>query len=134
VERIEGFARADEWLRAYREINEFESELVDHGMIVLKFWLHISKEEQLARFKSRQQTPEKQWKITEEDWRNREKWEAYYQAVTDMIEQTSTARAPWIIVEGNDKRHARLKVLESVTRTVKEGLGKGEDIEFDEND
>ncbi|HOV61042.1 MAG TPA: polyphosphate:AMP phosphotransferase [Candidatus Hydrogenedentes bacterium] len=134
VERIEGFARTEEWLRAYREINEFESELVEHGTIVLKFWLHISKEEQLARFESRQNTPEKQWKITEEDWRNREKWDAYYQAVTEMIEQTSTAHAPWIIVEGNDKRYARLKVLESVTRAVRNALGKGQEIEFDDND
>jgi len=121
VERVEGFARPDEWMRAYREINEFEAELVAYGAVVCKFWMHISKEEQLARFEERQRTSGKEWKITEEDWRNREKWDAYREAVTDMIEKTSTVHAPWTIVEGNDKKYARLKVL----RTVIERLSKG---------
>jgi polyphosphate:AMP phosphotransferase len=118
VERVEGFATAEEWQRAYREINEFESELADYGMVLTKFWIHISKEEQLARFESRQATPHKQWKITEDDWRNREKWDAYWDAVSDMIERTSTPHAPWVIVEGNDKLHARVRTLEVVTERL----------------
>ena len=111
VERIEGFATPGEWGRAYREINEFEQELTDYGAILFKFWMHISNEEQLQRFEARQNTPEKQWKITDEDWRNREKWDAYWEAVSDMIERTSTVQAPWTIVEGNNKLHARAKTL-----------------------
>jgi polyphosphate:AMP phosphotransferase len=122
VERVEGFARPDEWMRAYSEINEFEQQLAEFGAVVAKFWLHISKEEQLARFEARQKTLEKQWKITEEDWRNREKWDAYWEAVSDMIDRTSTAHAPWTIIEGNDKLHARVKTLrtlvERITRLV----------------
>lgn len=122
VERVEGFAQPDEWMRAYREINEFETELVDYGAVVCKFWMHISKEEQLDRFEARQRTPGKEWKITEEDWRNREKWDAYWEAVTDMIEKTSTVHAPWTIVEGNDKKYARLKVLRTVVDRLSAGL------------
>ncbi len=126
VERVEGFARSEEWLRAYREINEFESDLVAHGMVVLKFWLQISKEEELKRFNERQNTPEKQWKITEEDWRNREKWDDYRLAVSAMIEQTSTTHAPWTIVEANDKCHARIKVLETAVAAIGRALKESE--------
>jgi AMP-polyphosphate phosphotransferase len=122
VERLEGFATEEEWGRAYREINEFESDLVEYGAVVFKFWVHISKEEQLARFKLREKTPHKKWKITEEDWRNREKWDDYWRAVSDMIEGTSTARAPWTIIEGNDKRFARVRVLKTVVQRLKKAL------------
>ncbi|MCP4639328.1 MAG: polyphosphate:AMP phosphotransferase [bacterium] len=118
VERLEGFAKPEEWMRAYREINEFEAQLAEYGMVVFKFWVHISKEEQLARFEARKVNPHKQWKITDEDWRNREKWDDYWHAVSGMIERTSTAHAPWTIIAGNDKRHARLQAL----RTVVEGV------------
>ena len=114
VERIEGFATQREWRRAYAEINDFERALTDHGIVLLKFWMHITKEEQANRFELREQTPHKRWKLTEEDKRNREKWEDYEVAVNDMIERTSTRAAPWILVEGNDKRYARLKVISSV--------------------
>lgn len=118
VERIEGFATYPEWARAYREINEFESDLVDYGTVIIKFWLHVTKEEQLTRFEARQNTPEKRWKITDEDWRNREKWDLYWQAVSDMVERTSTVRAPWTVVEGNDKRHARIKTLRTAVKRI----------------
>lgn len=125
VERIEKFARPDEWQRAYREINEFEKALTDFGTVVVKFWIHISKDEQLRRFKSREQIPYKQWKITPDDWRNRRKWNAYYEAVSDMIERTSTANAPWTIIEGNQKLHARIKALETVIKAIEAALDKG---------
>ncbi|NLV42660.1 MAG: polyphosphate:AMP phosphotransferase [Candidatus Hydrogenedentes bacterium] len=124
VERVEGYARPEEWQRAYREINEFEAELVEAGMVVLKFWLHISRDEQLRRFEARQEDPEKQWKITEEDWRNREKWDAYEAAVSAMIEQTSSAQAPWTLIEGNDKRHARMQVLQTAVDRIAAALGE----------
>ncbi len=111
VERIEGFASEDEWRRAYAEINDFENQLIEHGIVLAKFWLHITKAEQLARFKLRQKTPYKRWKLTEEDWRNRDKWHDYEAAVDDMVQYTSTSAAPWTLVEGNDKRFARIKVL-----------------------
>jgi polyphosphate kinase 2 (PPK2 family) len=120
VERIEGFCTEAEWKRAYREINEFERQLVDFGMIVAKFWIHISPEEQLRRFEARRDTPYKAWKLTEEDWRNRAKWDGYAEAVNDMLLRTSTATAPWTIVEGNDKWFARVKTL----RTLVEVLSK----------
>ena len=104
VERVEGFATEAEWRRAYAEINDFEERLVRHGIVLLKFWLHITKDEQLRRFKAREEIPYKRWKLTDEDWRNREKWDLYEQAVNDMIERTSTAHAPWTLIEGNDKR------------------------------
>ena len=104
--------------------SEFEQELTEYGAIIFKFWLHISKEEQLARFEARQQTPDKQWKITDEDWRNREKWDPYWDAVSDMIERTSTVHAPWTIVEGNDKLHARIKTLTVACERLKNELGE----------
>jgi polyphosphate:AMP phosphotransferase len=111
VERVEGFASEDEWKRAFAEINEFEEQLTDHGILLLKYWVHITKDEQLARFKSREETPHKRWKLTEEDWRNREKWDDYEWAVNDIVEHTSTHSAPWVLVEGNDKRFSRIKVI-----------------------
>lgn len=119
VERVEGFATEKEWMRAYAEINQFENQLVRHGIVVLKYWLHVTPEEQLRRFKERQSLAHKQWKLTDEDWRNREKWGAYEQAVNDMIERTSTLDAPWTLVEANDKAFARVKVL----KTACERLG-----------
>jgi polyphosphate kinase 2 (PPK2 family) len=120
VERIEGFCTEEEWKRAYREINEFERQLADFGMIIAKFWIHISPEEQLRRFQERQSTPHKQWKLTDEDWRNREKWDRYREAVEDMLLRTSTVTAPWTVIEGNDKWFARVKAL----RTLVEVLSK----------
>lgn len=114
VERVEGFARPDQWQRAYSEINEFEQELVESGIFVCKYWLHISPDEQLRRFQERQETPHKRWKLTDEDWRNREKWPQYEAAVNDMIERTNTPAAPWIIVPANDKYTARIQVLDTV--------------------
>ena len=114
VERIEGFCSEAEWRRAYQEINEMESHMANAGAVVLKFWLHIDKDEQERRFRERQANPAKQWKITDEDWRNREKWDQYEEAVNEMLIRTSTTYAPWIVVEGNDKRYARVKVLQTV--------------------
>jgi polyphosphate kinase 2 (PPK2 family) len=111
VERVEGFASEGEWKRAFAEINEFEEQLTDHGILLLKYWVHISKDEQLDRFKAREQIPHKRWKLTEEDWRNREKWDDYEWAVNDIVEHTSTHSAPWVLVEGNDKRFSRIKVI-----------------------
>jgi polyphosphate:AMP phosphotransferase len=118
VERVEGFCPADDWKRAYSEINAFERQLTDFGVIVVKFWLWISAEEQLRRFKDRHATAYKQYKLTEDDWRNRRKWDAYEAAACDMIEKTSSEAAPWVLVEGDDKNWARAKVL----RTVAERL------------
>ncbi|MCP5091208.1 MAG: polyphosphate:AMP phosphotransferase [Gammaproteobacteria bacterium] len=120
VERAEGFATEDEWRRAYNEINDFENQIVDRGIVLLKFWLHISKDEQLARFQQREESPYKHWKLTEEDWRNRERWDAYELFGHDLLQYTSTQKAPWILVEGNDKLHARLKVLKTVVDHLKE--------------
>ena len=111
VERVEGFCTPAEWKRAFREINSFERQLHDAGVIVLKFWIHISRDEQLRRFEERQRIGYKAWKLTDEDWRNREKWSIYEQAVEDMLLKTSTLNAPWTIVEGNDKYWARVKAL-----------------------
>lgn len=122
VERIEGFATEHEWRRAFAEINDFEEQLHEHGLLLLKYWIHISKDEQLARFKAREQTPHKRWKITDEDWRNRERWEEYDVAVNDIVEQTSTRTAPWILVEGNDKQFARIKVLKTFCDGLEEAL------------
>jgi polyphosphate kinase 2 (PPK2 family) len=124
VERVEGFARPDEWQRAYAEINEFERQLVDFGTIMCKFWLHISPEEQLRRFEARQSVPYKAWKLTDEDWRNRDKWGEYEHAVDDMLLRTSTPTAPWTVVEAEDKRYARIKVLETVVQRLEHELGK----------
>ncbi len=120
VERIEGFCTEEEWKRAYQEINEMESHMANFGAVVLKFWLHIDKDEQERRFKERMENPAKRWKITDEDWRNREKWDQYVEAVDEMLVRTSTTYAPWIVVEGNDKYYARVKVL----RTVVDALEK----------
>ncbi len=122
VERIEGFATPAEWQRAYDEINDFEEQMVERGIYVAKFWLHISPEEQLARFKARENTPEKAHKITEEDYRNREKWDAYVHAVDQMVLRTSSEGAPWHVVPANDKLVARLEVLEHVTKGLKKAL------------
>ena len=122
VERVEQFARPDEWQRAYDEINHFEEQLTDHGVVLVKFWLHISKEEQLERFHQRQGVPHKQWKITDEDWRNRDKWDAYADAVNEMVDRTSTRRAPWTLVEGNDKRYARVKVVKTLADRIRRAL------------
>ena len=111
VERIEGFCSEEDWKRAYKEINEMEASWVKEGAIVLKFWLHIDKDEQERRFRERMDTPSKQWKITDEDWRNREKWDQYLEAVNEMIFRTSKETAPWIIVEGDCKYYARIKVM-----------------------
>lgn len=124
VERLEGFCSENDWQRAYNEINEFEKELTDWGAIVIKFWVHIDQDTQLARFTERQNTPEKQWKITDEDWRNREKWDAYEVAVDEMIAKTSTTYAPWHILESNDKHYARLKALRIVVENLEEALEK----------
>lgn len=122
VERIEGYASEMAWKRAYREINDFEEQLVDHGMLVAKFWIHIDKEQQLKRFKARQVTPYKRWKMTDEDWRNRDKWNHYEAAVDDMVTQTSTPCAPWTLVEGNDKRFARIKVIKTLCQQLQKVL------------
>jgi polyphosphate kinase 2 (PPK2 family) len=124
VERIEGFARDDEWQRAYAEINEFERQLVEFGTIVCKFWMHITPEEQLRRFEERQTVPYKAWKLTDEDWRNREKWPEYERATDEMLLHTSTPAAPWTVIESEDKRFARIKVLRTVVRRLEEELGR----------
>jgi len=122
AERIEGFCKEEDWKRAYREINEFERELTDSGMILAKFWIHISKDEQLRRFEERQNDPYKSWKLTEEDWRNREKWGLYLTAVEDMLLKTSTLNAPWTVVEGNDKYFGRVKTIRTLVETVSKEL------------
>lgn len=124
VERIEGFTPRERCDMAYREIDEFERELDRAGVVVIKFWMQIDKEEQLRRFTARQNDPEKQWKITDEDWRNREKWDAYESAVNEMIEKTSVSYAPWTVVEGNDKLYARIKVLDTVINRLEKALEK----------
>lgn len=118
VERVEGFCAQADWLRAYNEINDFEEQLTDAGVVLVKFWLAIDKDTQLARFQEREQTPFKRFKITEEDWRNRDKWPLYVDAVNDMVDRTSTEIAPWTMIEANDKRFARVKVL----RTINDAL------------
>jgi polyphosphate kinase 2 (PPK2 family) len=124
VERVEGFATGREWRRAYSELVDFEEQLTEAGMVLLKFWIHITPEEQLARFKAREQTPYKRWKLTDEDWRNRERWPEYEHAVNDMVQYTSTAAAPWTLVEGNDKRFARIKVLRSFNERLEQRLAE----------
>lgn len=124
VERIEGFCTKQEWQRAYKEINDMEKDLADAGAIVIKFWMQIDKDEQERRFKARQEDPLKQWKITDEDWRNREKWDQYEEAVNEMLVRTSTEYAPWIVVEGNCKYYARIKVLETVIGAIEARLKK----------
>ncbi|HEV8322074.1 MAG TPA: polyphosphate:AMP phosphotransferase, partial [Myxococcota bacterium] len=122
VERVESFCAPADWRRAYAEINAFEEQLSEFGIVVAKFWLAVSPEEQLRRFRDRQTTPYKQYKITEEDWRNRAKWDAYEAAACEMVEKTSTAYAPWALVEANDKSWARVKVLREVVRRLEGAL------------
>jgi AMP-polyphosphate phosphotransferase len=122
VERLEGFCTEAEWKRAFREINEFERQLVDFGTILVKFWIHISQEEQLRRFQVRQEIPYKAWKLTDEDWRNRQKWDQYEEAVNDMLLKTSTLTAPWTIVEGDCKWFARVKALKTLVNTLSDEL------------
>lgn len=123
VERVEGFASEAEWKRAYREINSFERQLREFGVILVKFWIHISREEQLRRFEERKAIGYKAWKLTDEDWRNREKWEAYQEAVEQMLVKTSTGTAPWALVEGNDKYWARTRVLAKLVKILSAELG-----------
>jgi len=122
VERVEGYCAEADWLRAYTEINDFEHDLADAGVIVVKFWLQISQEEQLKRFKEREKIEFKRFKITEEDWRNREKWDAYQQAICDMVDRTSTGTAPWTLVEANDKGYARVKILRTICERLEAEL------------
>jgi len=122
VERVEGFATEAQGNRAYQEIVEFEEELLAHGMVLVKFWINITKDEQLRRFRQRESLPHKQWKITPEDWRNRRNWNKYHDAVSEMIVRTSTPAAPWTIIEGNQKYHARLKALATVCDAIQARL------------
>jgi polyphosphate kinase 2 (PPK2 family) len=122
VERVEGFATKSEWSRAYDEINAFEKALCDDGMILVKFWMHVSDEEQLKRFKAREKDPLKSWKLTDEDWRNREKRPEYEAAIEEMVKRTSTKYAPWHLVEGESKRYARVKVVETVVAEIEARL------------
>jgi polyphosphate kinase 2 (PPK2 family) len=122
VERVEGFASEAHWRRAYGEIADFERSLVAEGMVLVKFWLHVSPEEQLERFEARQADPLKAYKLTEEDWRNRGKRPAYTRAIEDMLEKTSTGSAPWHVVAGYSKRSARVQVIETVIAAAEAGL------------
>jgi AMP-polyphosphate phosphotransferase len=122
VERVEGLAAAPDWMRAYAEINDFEQALARHGTVLVKYWLAISKDEQLRRFRERERVAFKRFKITPEDWRNRKKWDAYEQAVCDMVERTSTSIAPWMLVEANNKYYARMKVLKILCEALEDAL------------
>jgi len=122
VERVERFASREQWERAYNEINGFERTLCAEGSIIIKFWMHISSTEQLARFKRRAKDPLKSWKLTDEDFRNRKKRRAYEAAVEDMLERTSSEHAPWHLVEGDDKRYARVRVLDAVIADLERGM------------
>jgi len=122
VERVEGFCAEEEWRRAYREINEFEAQQASFGMVIRKYWLHISREEQLRRFRSRERDPFRAYKLTSDDWRNRARWDAYVDAVEEMLAQTSTPHAPWTVVEADDKLHARVKVVQTLADGVEQAL------------
>ena len=124
VERVEGYCEHKDWMRAYGEINDFEEQMVRNKTVVVKFWLSITKEEQLRRFKEREKIGFKRYKITDEDWRNRDKWDEYERAVCDMIDRTSTEIAPWTLVEANDKYFARIKVLKTLCDRIEKALGK----------
>ncbi len=124
VERVEGFCSTADWLRAYGEINDFEEQLTRAGIVLVKFWLSIDQDEQLARFKEREEIPFKRFKITEEDWRNRKKWPQYADAVGDMVDRTSTENAPWTLVEANDKRFARVKVLRTINDALERAMNR----------
>ena len=118
VERVEGFATVEEWERAYGEIVDFESMLAAEGMLMIKFWMHVSDDEQRKRFEARSKDPLKSWKLTDEDWRNRKKRKQYTAAIEDMLEHTDTAAAPWHLIEGDSKRWARVKVVETVCERI----------------
>ena len=122
VERVEGFAREEEWRRSYDEIKSFERALADEGAVMIKFWMHISDEEQLKRFEARKNDPLKRWKLTDEDWRNRERRKDYEDAVVEMIEHTDTSFAPWTVVEAEDKRYGRVKVVETVCARLESAM------------
>ena len=122
VERVENFCSEADWMRAYLEINDFEAQLVRHKIVVVKFWLSISKDEQLRRFEGRKGTAFKRFKITDDDWRNRDKWEEYEQAICDMVDRTSTSNAPWTLVEANDKNFARIKVLKTLCQRIEAAM------------
>jgi len=122
VERVENLCQEERWQQAYEEINEFEETLTDFGTIIVKFWLHIDKEEQLRRFQDRESIPEKQWKITPDDWRNREKWDDYLKALDEMLLKTDTKYAPWTVVESNDKRYSRIKTLSTLVGAIEKHL------------
>ncbi len=120
VERIEGFCTENDWQRAYREINEFERQLHDWGAVIIKFWLQIDQDEQLRRFQDRQNTLSKQWKITEEDWRNRSKWEQYEICVNEMLKYTSTDFAPWHVIPSQDKKYGRILTLKTISEAIED--------------
>jgi polyphosphate kinase 2 (PPK2 family) len=122
VERVERFATKDQWRRAYREICEFEQTLVAEGMVLVKFWLHLSETEQLRRFESRESDPLRRWKLTDEDWRNRGQHKLYAEAVEEMLERTDHADAPWTLIEAENKRWARVKVLDTVVQAIDAGI------------
>jgi len=124
VERVEGYATKDQWTRAYDEIVEFERTLAAEGMVLVKFWMHVSAAEQLRRFESREQDPLRRWKLTDDDWRNRRKRKAYEKAVEDMLDRTDHAAAPWTLVEAENKRWARVKVVEAVVAAIELGLAR----------
>lgn len=124
VERVESYANTGQWQRAYAEINDFEHQLTDHGIILAKFWVHIDKDEQLRRFRQREKVPYKRYKITKEDYRNREKWDDYEEAVSDMLERTNTDYAPWTLLEGNDKRYARIKALRTLCEKLEKAVSQ----------
>jgi polyphosphate kinase 2 (PPK2 family) len=122
VERVEGYAEREQWLRAYEEINDFEGSLSNEGMILVKLWMHISDEEQLERFERREKKPLKSWKLTDEDWRNREKRDDYAQAVEDMLARTDKPHAPWSLIAAESKRFARVSVITTVIERIEEGM------------
>ncbi|MNM91871.1 Polyphosphate kinase 2 [compost metagenome] len=124
VERVEGFCSPSDWMRAYSEINDFEEQLTNAGVVVVKFWLAIDQQTQLQRFEEREQIPFKRYKITEDDWRNRDKWDLYTEAVGDMVDRTSSEIAPWTLVEANDKRWARVKVLRTINEALEAAFAK----------
>jgi polyphosphate kinase 2 (PPK2 family) len=122
VERVEGYATREQWLRAYDEINAFERTLADEGMILVKIWIHVSAEEQMKRFERRRDDPLKRWKLTDQDWHNRAKRDAYLEAIDDMLSRNDQPRAPWSLIEGESKRYARVRVVETVIERIEEGM------------